>query len=82
MTDNIRNEVVTIHGLQEALKMLPVSTETFPELAEDVLIYLLKMLYRNICNFLTNIFFYFLRSGVTVTNNVSLPEKNYRMKKG
>jgi hypothetical protein len=48
--------------------MLSFYIQTFVALVEEVLIYLLKLFYRNIFNFPKNIFFQFFHSGVTVVN--------------
>jgi hypothetical protein len=57
LADNFRNEVVTIHKSQVALKMLSLYKYTFLAPAEMVLIYPLKLFWSDICNFPTNIFF-------------------------
>jgi hypothetical protein len=48
--DNIWNEEVLtfVHSSQEVLKILSLYTQTFLALLKEVLIYLLKMLCRNI----------------------------------
>jgi hypothetical protein len=68
LPDNVRDEVVTVHRSQEVLKMMPLYKQTFLPQAEEVLIYSLKLFCRNICNFPTNSFLQFFRSGVTVVN--------------
>jgi hypothetical protein len=57
LANKIQNEIVTIHGSQDVLKMLSLYTYTFLAPADEVLIYLMKLICRNICNFTTNIFF-------------------------
>jgi hypothetical protein len=65
LANNIQNEVVTIHRLQQMMKMLSLHMSTFLAPAEEILTYPLKLFCVNIYNFLTNIFF---PSGVTVVN--------------
>jgi hypothetical protein len=50
--------------------MLSLYMQTFLTPPEEVIIYLSKLFRRNICNFLTDIFFSFFRSGVTSINSV------------
>jgi hypothetical protein len=57
LADNVWNEVVTIHRSRVVLQMpLPLHVD-IPRTQGEVLIYHLELLYRNTCNFPTNIFF-------------------------
>jgi hypothetical protein len=57
LADNIHNDVVTIHRSQAVLKMLSLYMQTILAPAEEVLMYPLKLLYRNICHFPMNVYF-------------------------
>jgi hypothetical protein len=59
-----------MHRSQEVKKVLSLYKQTFLALAEEVLIYPLKLFCKNICNFLMNIFQFLFHSGVTVANFV------------
>jgi hypothetical protein len=50
--------------------MLSLYVQTFLTPPEEVMIYPSKLFRRNICNFLTDIFFSFFRSEVTIINSV------------
>jgi hypothetical protein len=85
LADNVRNEVVTILKSQVVLKMMSLYIQIFLTLAEEVLLYPLKLFCTNIFNFPINIFFSFFSLGVPVVSFVlhrSTDEKITRIKIG
>jgi hypothetical protein len=57
LAGNFQNEIVTTYRSQKVLKMLPLYKKTVLAPVEEVLIYRLKMLCRNVCHFPKKIFF-------------------------